>query len=201
MTPDKLTISFSRQELLNWASGSVAFYRLDLSRISTVFLAQTYTSEKNRIFDTFDLTNPIKILEGIPTVNDTPPEEQFKHHLLAGLYKKHFSSPRFLVKNLQNFQRSKEGAKHFEKVWKKACKITDSGIIDETFIGYLCHHMTVPPFEIKRRSNSMTGEWIVFHKHEGHNYYLTIAFHGESNDQIYEKVMLACSFDRLPFRL
>lgn len=201
MSSDKQTISFSRQELLHWASGSVAFYQLDLSRISTVFLAQSYASEKNRIFSTFDLTNPIKILEGLTTFNDTPPEEQFKHPPLAGIYKKHFSSPRFLVKNLLNFQRSKEGTKHFERVWKETCKTCNSVIIDETFISYLCHQMTVPPIEIKSRSNNLTGEWLVFHKHEGRNYYLALAFHGESNNEIHEKIMLACSFDNLPFKL
>ena len=194
-------VSLSRQELLDWASNSLPFYQLDLSRISTIFLAQAYASEKNRIFSTFDLTDPIKALEGLAKFDKTPPEEQFKHPPLTGIYKKHFSSPRFLVKNLLNFEQSKEGKKHFYKVWKEACEASGSGVVDEIFIGYLVQHTTMHPIEIKTRSHKMTGEWVVFHKHEGFNYYLTLAFHRESNDAIYEKVILACSFDNLPFKL
>lgn len=47
----------------------------------------------------------------------------------------------------------------------------------------------------------MTGEWFVFHKHEGKNYYLTFGLHGETNDEIYKRIVLACEFDSLPFKL
>lgn len=198
---DVARVSMSRQDILGWAAESVAFCEIDLSRVSTVFLAQAYASEKGRIFSTFDLTNPIKVLEGLAKFDGTPPAEQFKHPPLSGLYKKHFSSPRFLVKNLLNFQRSKEGKKHFEKAWKDASALSDSGVINEQFIAYLTHQMTIPPIQIKSTSNAMTGEWVVFHKHEGVNFYLTLASHGESNEEIYERVVLACSFDGFPFKL
>jgi hypothetical protein len=194
-------ISLSREELLNWAGDSVAFYQLDLSRLSSLLLAQIYDSEINRVYSTFDLTSPIKLLEGLITSDSTRHEEQFKHAPLIGLYKKHFTSPRFLVKNLQNFHRSKQGKRHFESAWDEACKLSGSGIVDETFIKYISHHATVDPIELKHRSREMTGEWVVFHKHNGANYYLTLAFHGETNAQIYQKVTLACEFDKLPFRV
>lgn len=196
-----MTISLSRSELIEWANQSVAFFGLDLSRVSTVLLAQSYSCGVNRIFDTFDLTHPIKVLEGLSASNSTSCEEQFRHAPLTGLYKKHFTSPRFLVKNMLNFIRSKQGKRHFNKVWEDATKVSTSEYIDESFTKYIAHHMTFDPIAIKSKSKKMTGEWIVFHKHEGINYYLAIAFHGESNDKIHERVVLACEFDKLPFRL
>ena len=196
-----MTISLSREELFNWARNSLAFYEIDLSRVSSIFLAQAYASEINHVFDNFDLTHPIKVLEGLTTSDGTGDAEQFKHPPLAGLYKKHFTSPRFLVKNLSNFLRSKEGKKHFNKVWDEAAKASGSEFIDETFTKYLAHHITVDPITIKSASNKMTGEWIVFHKYNGENFYLTMAFHGETNEQIYQKVAYACQFDKLPFQL
>ena len=85
--------SISRAELLEWANDSVAFIDLDLGRISTILLAQMYASEKNRVFNTYDLTMPIKVLEGITRGDATRKEEEFRHKPLKGFYKKHFFSP------------------------------------------------------------------------------------------------------------
>lgn len=196
-----MTISMSREELISWASKSVAFFGLNLSRFSTVLLAQSYSFEINRVFDPFVLTHPIKVLEGLSSSDGTGPPEQFNHPPLAGLYKKHFTSPRFLPRNLLNFLRSKQGGHHFNTVWDEAAKVSGSQYINETFTKYLTHHIVVDPIMIKSASNKMTGEWVVFHKYDGANYYLTIAFHGETNDQIHKRVVLACEFDNLPFRL
>lgn len=194
-------MSLSREKLISWASGSVAFFGLDLSRLSTVLLAQSYSSEINRVFDIFNLTHPIKVLEGLTTSDGTRAAEQFKHPPLTGLYKKHFTSPRFLARNLLNFLRSKEGGRHFNSVWREAVKISGAEYIDETFTRHLTHHMVTDPIAIKSASSRMTGEWVVFHKHDGVNYYLTIAIHGETNDQIHKRVVFACEFDNLPFKL
>lgn len=191
----------SRKELVAWAETSGAFCGLNLSRISTVLLVQAYTFEINRIFDTFDLTQPIKVLEGISASNGTPPEGLFRHAPLTGLYKKHFTSTRFLSKNLLNFLRSKEGGLHFNNAWNKAVQVSGSQYVDEIFANYLSHYMVVGSIEIKNASNEMTGEWVVFHKHEGANYYLTFAFHTEANNNIYKRVVTACEFDKLPFSL
>jgi hypothetical protein len=194
-------VSLCRQDLLAWASDSLAFYGLDLSRISTVLLDQVYTCEANRIFNTFDLTNPIKVLEGHREFDGTLPEDQFRHSPLTGLYKKHFTSPRFLAKNLLNFLQSKPGQRHFNLAWKKAADISTSGVSDEKFIGYMVHQMVVPPVQIKSASSTMTGEWVVFHRHEGQNYYLTLASHAESNEEIHNRVVLASRFETWPFTL
>lgn len=191
----------SREELVAWAERSVAFLALDLTRISTVLLAQAYAFEINRIFDTFDLTQPIRVLEGVSASSGTPMEDQFRHAPLVGLYKKHFTSARFLHRNLLNFLRSKEGGRHFNNAWDEAAKVSSSEYIDEIFIKYLTHHIVFDPIQIKSASNEMTGEWVVFHKHEGANYYLTFASHVETNDEIYKRVVTACEFDNLPFRL
>lgn len=196
-----MVTSFSREELLAWASDSVAFYGIDLSRTSTILLAQAHSLSINRVFSTFDLTAPIKALEGLRSSCTTGPEDQFKHAPLTGLYKKHFTSPRFIPTNLRNFLASKEGARHLNEVWYKAAQVSGTQEIDETFIKYLTHNTVFPPIETKSSSKRMTGEWVVFHKHEDKNYYLTFGSHSEANDEIYKRVVLACEVDSLPFKL
>lgn len=196
-----MTVSLTREELLTWAGESVAFYQLDLRRMSTILLAQAYSFEANHIFNTFELVQPIRALEGIGSSDATAPEDKFLHAPLTGLYKKHFTSARFLPTNLLNFIRSKKGNRFFNNVWDKAAQISGSQCIDEVFTKHLSYHMVVDPVEIKSASHDMTGEWVVFHKHEGLNYYLTFALHTEPNDEIYKRILIACEFDNLPFRL
>ena len=42
--------------------------------------------------------------------------------------------------------------------------------------------------ERRKKENTYTGEWIVFAKHEGENYYLTLAYHGEDNAEILNRL-------------
>lgn len=196
-----IATNLSREDLLAWANNSPAFYRLSLERISTVFLAQAYSFEINRVFNTFHLTQPIMALEGLSSSDTTPQEDQFLHPPLAGLYKKHFYSDYFIPKNLSNFIRSKAGCRFFNQVYDEAILTSESEYIDEAFIRYLSHRVVFDPIKMKQASKSFTGEWIVFNKYEGKHYYLAIAFHNETNDEIYRRVALASEFDDFPFRL
>lgn len=196
-----MILSLSRPELIDWATNSVAFHNIDLSRISTVLLAQVYLAEINRVFNVFDLTQPIKVLEDLSTLDVTGDESQFNHSPLTGLYRKHFRSARFLVKNLVIFTRGKEGRRDFIRTWGEAARVSGSAVIDDTFINYLAHHLVFDPIQIRSNSRRVTGEWVVFHKYQGNYYYLTLASHDEANDEIYKRVKLACEFDDLPFSL
>ena len=196
-----MPLSLSRAELVAWANESVAFAGIDLDRVSTVFLAQAFSIQINGHFSVFDLTQPIKALEGLAKSDATDAERVFERKPLRGLYKKHFTSPRFLVKNISNFLKSKDGNAHFERIWNEAVQASGSDTIDETLTKYVAHHMTFDPIQIKTASRSMTGEWVVFHKYQGDNYYLTLAAHDEGDEAIYKRVLLACEFDSLPFRI
>lgn len=194
-------LSLSREELASWASNSVAFHGIDLSRVSTLLLAQIMGYERTGSFSTFDLTQPIKVLEGLAKSDHTGPAEPFRHDPLAGLWKKHFTSPRFLVRNLLNFHQSKFGEQHFTSVWNEAAKASRSDVIDDAFTNYVAHHSVVDPLELRSAASRLTGEWLVFCKHESKNYYLTIAFHTEDQSEIRSRAEIACAFDRWPVKL
>jgi len=44
----------------------------------------------------------------------------------------------------------------------------------------------------RARAQELSGEWIVFAKHEGKNYYLTLAAHYEGDDQIFARIRDGC---------
>ena len=51
-----------------------------------------------------------------------------------------------------------------------------------------------------RRANAgqLTGDWVVYAQHEGQNYYLCIAKHGDSDEHIREQIDVACTH-QFPF--
>lgn len=167
---------------------------------------QSYVCEAERIFDTFDITQPIKVLEGLTKNDATPDADHFKEPMLRGLSKKHFSSPRFLPRNLNDFLQSKFGKEYFQKIFDEAAA-SGSGYVDDVFTKYLAHHITIPPLEMRRQLRKSRGEWVVFYTYEGLNYYLCLGFHGqgkdnrEANQLIRNMADFACEFDELPFRL
>ena len=191
----------SRKALVDWASNSVAFYGIDIARISTVFLSQALSLQVNRVFNTSNLTQPIKVLEGLIDSSTTGPAEPFKHQPLKGLYKKHFNSPRFLPTNISTFSKSKLGKRHFQGLWDEAMQASKTGIDYEELAKCAYHHMVFASLKIKMESQSMTGEWIIFDEHEGKKYYLTLASHCEDDTAIYDRAVLASKIDGFPLAL
>jgi energy-coupling factor transporter ATP-binding protein EcfA2 len=45
----------------------------------------------------------------------------------------------------------------------------------------------------RARTRELTGEWIVFAKHEGKNYYLCLAGHEEGDDDIFARIRDGCA--------
>ena len=186
-----------RSELTAWANKSVAFYGLDLSRVGSLLLAQLREIESSRLFSIFNITDELKTLEGLPSRSATPEPSPFNHPPLVGLHKKHFTDPRFLARNLANFTQSKRPMEkeHRRAAWSEAAERSQDGTVDQPFVGYFVHAMVVGAYEKKVRSNSMTGEWIVFAKRPKGNYYFTLAGHEEANEAIYERVTFCAAHD------
>jgi hypothetical protein len=173
----------------------VAFYGLDVGRLGTVLLAQLHFVQASRTLSVFAVTDEIKALEARQIRSHTVAESPFDYPPLVGLYKTHFTSPQFLAKNLANFARSKAGRKHFESVWASAAAECEDDSVNDAFIAQLVYGITVGAYEARSGSKALTGEWIVFKKCSGGNYYFTLAGHSETNDDIYERAALCAKLD------
>lgn len=194
------TTSVGRRDLEAWANQSIGFVGLDLSRIGSVVLAQLMQIEHHRIFSVFSVTDEIQAMEGRRVARGTRPEEPFRGAILKGLQKKHFADARFLAENMAaHFAFKKGGNARLEAVVAQAFEENTSGYVDEQFCRTMAHLSTVAVMEERSRAGRLTGEWIIFHRHQGQNFYLTLASHQETDEEILKRVQLACSFDRLPF--
>ncbi|MEW6519242.1 MAG: hypothetical protein AB1461_07495 [Thermodesulfobacteriota bacterium] len=192
------TVSISKEELRKYAESNLAFHGLDLDRISSIFVAQIYRLEQNRVLNIFQIMDEVKHLEALKRSSLTEKEGPFKGPILKGLHKKHFTDAHFILKNIGNhLGYGKDKMPRLDRIIREAFKQNTSGCVDDGFINYIAHHTTVGAYE-ERARNCLTGEWIVFKKHKGKNYYLTLAAHDEGDENIMHRVEMACQFD-FPF--
>jgi hypothetical protein len=174
--------------------------RIAPGRISMVLLFQLYCcahlpGAAQLIGDLPKIDVELRALEGnFLRSTGTKPAEQFTRPPLQGLWKKHY-----LVGGLRSYALNlKLGA------GKKGCEF--SRIVKTR------RNPDIPPQEIAKNiaydvgqiyadrscAQQLTGEWIVFAKNEGKNYYLCLAGHNQGDEDIFRTIRDGCVSD-FPF--
>ena len=190
------TVSLTREDLEDFANNDIGFYGLELSRISSVFIAQVMQLQGNRVINTSQMLDEVKFLEGITSTSSTKKPEAFNKLPLKGLMKKHFNDANFIIKNLDaHFGYQYGGNKRLKNMVEEAFSRNESGYVDDEFISYMAHHATIGALEERAKNHSVSGEWIVFQKHKDKNYYLTLAAHNEGDDNIFKRIKYAYELD------
>jgi len=62
----------------------------------------------------------------------------------------------------------------------------------------MSHRFMDEGFRDRAAAGRLTGEWIIFAKHEGKRFYLTVALHGEDDASIHERIVKWCQ-PEVPF--
>ncbi|OCH04010.1 hypothetical protein [Aliivibrio fischeri] len=117
----------------------------------------------------------------------------FKRMPLKGLYHIHFYSPQYMTNNI-NIELGKNGLQDIISdvldnykdfpADKKAEIMTERAISDS--------------LEFRREKVKMTGEWVIYAKYKGKNYYLCLARHSDDDYAIRKRIEKHC-FDKFPF--
>ena len=84
------------------------------------------------------------------------------------------------------------GGGRLERLVDEIFDPNDSPVVTEKMINELAHRASVESFEQRASDGKLTGEWIVFAKHEGKNYYLCLATHRTSDQSIHNKIKAVC---------
>ena len=117
---------------------------------------------------------------------------------LAGFHHKHHTQAEFIFTNiLLQHQKPKTKVRlaQFEKeIFPADVKVQESW---DTYAKLAAHEHTVATYEERAAAGILTGEWIVYARHEGKNYYLTLATHSEPDEKILKRIAL-CR-DDFPF--
>jgi hypothetical protein len=156
--------------------------------MSDMFWFDVYIWHYAWSFDPRGILQPILDLEAATPHTKIKPATPFKHTALKGFWHQHFFSSHFLVKNI-NEALGKNGMK---KLVDEIFDPKKSSIITREMINELSQRVVTEPFEQRQRDNKVTGEWIIFTKHGGKNYYLALNKHAadKAGDQfIYDRIV------------
>lgn len=198
---DRLRIT--EEEVTLFQDNNVGLCHVDCSRLSHLLLAQLTSIRKHRVFNSFSITDVIQRLEGGGRSDScVRGEEPFKYQPLQGFWKVHFFDARFLVQNLVN---------HWGLAYESSTKLSElnSRVAEEEERhptphgrqGRLAHEFVMGGYEERAHKKNLTGEWLVFAKHENLNYYLCVTQHSstkEGDETIYEMLKEYCE-DQYPF--
>ncbi|KAA3604383.1 MAG: hypothetical protein DWQ06_04630 [Calditrichaeota bacterium] len=192
-------ISLSRKEIERLAKDNADFYNLDINRVSSLLILQIIQLEASRLVSPNNILDEVKYLDGLTSSTLTKKENCFKKLPLKGLFKKHFFCAGFLAQNLMsNFGIEYGGNKKLKNLINCAFDEDKFGFLDKKSLNKLGYDMIEGAYEERAKSKRLTGEWILYQEFQGKNYYLTLAFHTEKDEDVYRRVCDIYNFD-FPF--
>lgn len=180
MFPNGISETISDQTLEKFAK-SLGLDKIAPNRYSKLFVLDLYIWNKYEGHEPFLVVNEIKILEKIINRRETKKASKFNNPPLKGLWHKHFFDAHYVAQNLLNNLNQ-----NFEKDWKDIFK--DDPIILPEKMNKFISRITREALETKAKNGKLTGEWIIFAKHKGQNYYLSLGRHTQSNDAIFKRI-------------
>lgn len=168
-------------------------------RISALFLLSLFGAYKAGRVNPFQVAREIEALENGETTGLKPPIQN-RHPPLKGLWHKHYMQPGIasLAINVQN------GLKQFwiPYLARKVREAQEAGeeryfTIDD--IAPIANDVVQGNFQRLREAERLTGEWIVFAKHEGLNYYLTLETHDKTTHAHERQLIENICYHEFPF--
>ena len=148
-------------------------------RISLGFAARLLLIKNDLKEDHFVL-DEIDHLEGFRPGSKTKGEEQFLHPPLHPFWHKHYSAPRHLLRNIdERWGLRGSGNRDLQAMIRDVANT--HGNDPEVWQGIISYRLVIDGYN-DRAQRGLTGDWIIFAKHNGRNYYLDLATHHEGRD-------------------
>jgi hypothetical protein len=183
----------SLQELADYAN-IIGLNKLAKERYCWQFVLNIMELERFYGVNPCHITEEISALENPLKTSYTKPEMEFQHPPLQGLWHKHFFSSRFLATNIKNHL---GGGRLREKINEILTEGT-STVFTEKMAVMLAHRLLDETFNERSSAKMLTGEWIVYAKHEKKNYYLLLTSHKANDQSIFRNIEEYC-WPQFPF--
>jgi len=183
---------FNEKELLDFEKSCGISWKIK-GRYSKLLLADLLAFYKLFNVGTDEVLTALRDYElGRASRTGNKPPTSFKHYPLKGLYHIHFSSVRYIKQNIM-LGLGRNGLKNIID------EVFDNDNIDRSLFGKVIADRVVNKTLAHRASkNKMTGEWVVFAKHQGKLYYLCLARHKDGDQQIRNRIEEYC-LEEFPF--
>ncbi|PHM20828.1 MAG: hypothetical protein CK604_07120 [Curvibacter sp. PD_MW3] len=136
----------------------------------------------------------IEALEGVGAPSRLKPPIQNRHPPLKGLWHKHHLQDGLgsLAKNLRR-SLHKYGMPYLEQQIQEAERLGEERYITPDMVGALVDDAVLGNLRRLSEDRSITGEWLLYAKYEGKNYYLCLTSHDASqHDELRKQIDLVC---------
>jgi hypothetical protein len=176
----------TEKELLPYAK-LIGLESLASGRYSWLFLLNLYLNERVQGVDSGMVMQEIRDLEAGTSTTGTKAATQFQRPPLQGLWHKHYFSGHFVAHNILNQLSG-------DRIMNLASRVFDpsvSSVITEQMIRDFAYEVSHGSLEKRAEQKRLTGEWIVFAKHEGQNFYLCASTHTNGDQVIYDSIKSA----------
>lgn len=168
-------------------------------RVSLCMAVQLYGRHYGRD-DYYPILDELDALEGRWRRRSTKEEAQFKCAPLAPFYHKHYFSAKHMVTNLGvrwGVHEGRQGNRDLLSMIE--CVAIDCGETPAEWQSKLSYEFVMAAYVERAQQRRLTGDWIIFHKHNGENYYLAVVDHcvrGRENDQsLYDWLHMSCAWE------
>lgn len=168
-------------------------------RYSFLLLLSLFGGWKSGMVDPHKVIHEIKLLE-IGEASVLKPPIQNRHPPLKGLWHKHYLEQGLasLAKNVKKGL-NKYGIPYFDQKIAEAQAAGETRYMTTDDVQALAADVVHGNLRRLREAEAMTGEWILFAKHEGKNYYLDIATHDKRlHDHVRKNIDAVCCHE-FPF--
>ena len=132
-------------------------------------------------------------LEGLRSISDTKEPTPFSKAPLHPFWHKHFFAGQHMLANVGlhwGLRGGGEGNHRLDSAIKEIAE--SSGEDADVWPGQLAHRFYSGGLETRTARRDLTGDWIIYAKHDGRNYYLDVATHEEAKKMgdaaVYSKI-------------
>jgi hypothetical protein len=149
-------------------------------RVSLLFLLSFFGAYKAGRINPFQVAREIEALEKGETTGLKPPIQN-RHPPLKGLWHKHYMQPgtASLAMNIQHGLKQ-YGIPYLAQKVQEAKESGENRYFTIEDVAPMANDAVQGNWQRLHEAERLTGEWIVFGKHEGLNYYLTLATHDKT---------------------
>ncbi len=148
-------------------------------RVSVAF-AFRLLDTSDPYFDYFSVLDELDYMERIRPSSRTKAEQQFRKKPLHSLWHKHFFLAKHVPRNIVvRWNLNENGNRDLTNLLSEVTE--NYGENPYMWPNYLTHRLVTQGFE-ERAERGLTGDWIIFAKHDGMNFYLDLAIHEEGEE-------------------
>jgi hypothetical protein len=168
-------------------------------RVSILFLLTLFGAFKAGAINPFRVAQEIQALEsGKPTGMKSP--GQFKHPPLRGLWHQHYMQGGMSELAMNVKRGLKEfGIPYLQQKVNEAEEAGELRYFSVEDVAPLTRDAVEGNLQRLREAVNLTGEWIIFAKHAGQNYYLSLATHHKSTHEDLRQQIDALCCREFPF--